>query len=137
MPKNCNLFLMSLQIMTTIQTTINRATCYDRFFVFAQAQTVTKIQTATSFDRKLDLINLSISTSLQIYKISKQNYISLLIFYSRANISCRKCKRLSSWTGFEPVRENPIGFRVQRLNHSAIMTLIQKSAEKESFETES
>ena len=31
-------------------------------------------------------------------------------------------KKVSSRTGFEPVRENPIGFRVQRLNHSAIVT---------------
>ena len=31
-------------------------------------------------------------------------------------------EKISSWTGFEPVREDPIGFRVQRLNHSAITT---------------
>ena len=35
----------------------------------------------------------------------------------------------SSWTGFEPVREYPIGFRVQRLNHSAIMTLRKERRE--------
>ena len=29
-------------------------------------------------------------------------------------------KNYSLWTGFEPAREKPIGFQVQRLNHSAI-----------------
>ena len=29
-------------------------------------------------------------------------------------------EKVTLWTGFEPVREYPIGFRVQRLNHSAI-----------------
>ena len=28
--------------------------------------------------------------------------------------------KISLRAGFEPARENPIGFRVQRLNHSAI-----------------
>ncbi len=32
-------------------------------------------------------------------------------------------KITSQLTGFEPVRDNPIGFRVQRLNHSATITL--------------
>lgn len=31
-------------------------------------------------------------------------------------------KKRPSRTGFEPVRGNPIGFRVQRLNHSATVT---------------
>ena len=39
------------------------------------------------------------------------------------NGSLNIAKRVSSRTGFEPVRENPIGFRVQRLNHSAIVTV--------------
>lgn len=34
----------------------------------------------------------------------------------------------ASRTGFEPVRGNPIGFRVQRLNHSATVTLAPPSA---------
>ena len=29
---------------------------------------------------------------------------------------------MSSWTGFEPVREDPIWFQVKRLNHSATTT---------------
>ena len=32
----------------------------------------------------------------------------------------KKIFPLSLRTGFEPVREDPIGFQVQRLNHSAI-----------------
>ena len=35
------------------------------------------------------------------------------------NNSAKK-KKHSLRAGFEPARENPIGFRVQRLNHSAI-----------------
>ena len=37
-------------------------------------------------------------------------------------MNVKNTKKISSWTGFEPVREYPIGFRVQRLNHSAITT---------------
>ncbi len=32
-------------------------------------------------------------------------------------------KICSQLTGFEPVRENPIEFRVQRLNHSATIAV--------------
>ena len=40
----------------------------------------------------------------------------------KKNISKQKKRILlvSLRTGFEPVREDPIGFQVQRLNHSAI-----------------
>ena len=32
----------------------------------------------------------------------------------------KKKKKVTLRTGFEPVRGDPIGFQVQRLNHSAI-----------------
>ena len=39
--------------------------------------------------------------------------------------------RISSlWAGFEPAQGNPIGFRVQRLNHSAITAIINSSTFK-------
>ena len=44
---------------------------------------------------------------------------NLILIYSLRKYHVQK---LSPWTGFEPVREYPIGFRVQRLNHSAITT---------------
>ena len=34
-------------------------------------------------------------------------------------------------TGFEPVREDPIGFQVQRLNHSAIAAVMRGGSERE------
>ena len=34
-------------------------------------------------------------------------------------------------TGFEPVREDPIGFQVQRLNHSAIAAVMNGGRERE------
>ena len=33
--------------------------------------------------------------------------------------ACKKKKKGTHWAGFEPARAEPIGFRVQRLNHSA------------------
>ena len=33
-------------------------------------------------------------------------------------------QKYSLRAGFEPAREDPIGFRVQRLNHSAITALV-------------
>ena len=38
----------------------------------------------------------------------------------RENEMKKKTKKKSLRAGFEPAREYPIGFRVQRLNHSAI-----------------
>lgn len=40
----------------------------------------------------------------------------------------KKKPRLSLRTGFEPVRGDPIGFQVQRLNHSAIAACEVKRA---------
>ena len=41
---------------------------------------------------------------------------------SRSFLHTHPEKKRPSRTGFEPVRGNPIGFRVQRLNHSATVT---------------
>ena len=43
----------------------------------------------------------------------------LTYFAEHNGPTCRK-KKYSLRAGFEPAREDPIGFQVQRLNHSAI-----------------
>ena len=40
------------------------------------------------------------------------------------DVFCGDLKNQPLRAGFEPAREDPIGFRVQRLNHSAITALV-------------
>ena len=49
-----------------------------------------------------------------------------------SNPSCLgKDKRISQSAGFEPARGDPIGFQVQRLNHSATAACYSNSIEKD------
>ena len=55
----------------------------------------------------------------------------LLPYYYLTIIKQQKCdKKLPLRAGFEPARGNPIGFRVQRLNHSAIAATDKTIVEK-------
>ena len=44
-----------------------------------------------------------------------------------------KKKKVTLRTGFEPVRGDPIGFQVQRLNHSAIAARWVEGRKRESY----
>ena len=57
---------------------------------------------------------------MDVFKTS----INKLISWKKSEMS-ETSKNTSSWTGFEPVREYPIWFRVKRLNHSATTTTAQ------------
>ena len=57
------------------------------------------ISSSVTFFLKTIIIGITISTTITLRRIVK-------------NISAQSA-------GFEPARENPIGFQVQRLNHSA------------------
>ena len=46
-------------------------------------------------------------------------------------------KRLSQLAGFEPTRAEPIGFQVQRLNHSATTALEMRGIEPRAFHMQS
>ena len=50
---------------------------------------------------------------------SKARAFSLRSLTQEVGIFCQK-NEISLRAGFEPAREDPIGFQVQRLNHSAI-----------------
>ena len=45
------------------------------------------------------------------------------IWVFKASFTMKLLQKNSLWVGFEPTREDPIGFQVQRLNHSAITAL--------------
>ena len=53
---------------------------------------------------------------------SKARAFSPMSLTQEVGIFCRK-NEISLRAGFEPAREDPIGFQVQRLNHSAITAL--------------
>ena len=46
-------------------------------------------------------------------------------------------KKLSQLAGFEPTRAEPIGFQVQRLNHSATTALEMRGIEPRAFHMQS
>ncbi len=47
----------------------------------------------------------------------------------------KKKAKITLRTGFEPVRGDPIGFQVQRLNHSAIAARLDVGTRKEALFT--
>ena len=51
------------------------------------------------------------------------SFDKFLIYNNFSTLSQLRVKNQSLRAGFEPAREYPIGFRVQRLNHSAITAL--------------
>ena len=51
------------------------------------------------------------------------SFDKFLIYNNFSTLSQLKVKNQSLRAGFEPAREYPIGFRVQRLNHSTITAL--------------
>ena len=50
---------------------------------------------------------------------------------------CGKGQKLSQLAGFEPTRAEPIGFQVQRLNHSATTALEMRGIEPRAFHMQS
>ena len=55
-----------------------------------------------------------------LHPSNKKSY-NIICHLSRYTVRNEKKKRISThWVGFEPTWAEPIGFRIQRLNHSAI-----------------
>ncbi len=71
--------------------------------------------------QKIDLIHLDKKKTMIIYSIL-HSFFSFLSFDNRMKRKQQKKRALR--VGFEPTREDPIGFLVQRLNHSAIAAVL-------------
>ena len=59
--------------------------------------------------------NLFINPQLLAFQTNSEKFMS---FRKGQEKRWKMEQKWSQWTGFEPVREDPIGFRVQLLNHS-------------------
>ena len=57
--------------------------------------------------------------------------------YILATLMNNKKKQFSQLAGFEPTRAEPIGFQVQRLNHSATTALEMRGIEPRAFHMQS